>query len=50
MLRVLITTDLVGVKPDLRAMFVDTKGKPFRKASDREYDVVRSLMKTYSVR
>lgn len=50
MLKVLTTTDLAGVKPDLRAMFVDTKEKPFRKASDREYEVVRSLMKTYSVR
>lgn len=50
MLRVLTTTDLAGVKPDLRAMFVDTKGKPFRRASDREYELVRSLMKTYSVR
>lgn len=50
MLMVLTTTDLAGVRPDLRAMFVDTKGKPFRKASDREYEAVRSLMKTYSVR
>jgi len=46
MLRVLITTDLAGVKAELRNKFVETKEKPFRKATDKEYDVVRAMMKT----
>ncbi|MDD2270717.1 MAG: phosphate/phosphite/phosphonate ABC transporter substrate-binding protein [Desulfuromonadaceae bacterium] len=44
MLRVLITTDLAGVSPELRNKFVETNGKPFRKATDREYDVIRTMM------
>ena len=50
MLRVLTTTDLTGVKPELRTMFVETKEKPFRKATDSEYDVVRAMMKTYGIK
>jgi len=50
MLRVLTTTDLIGVKPELRTMFVETKEKPFRKATDSEYDVVRTMMKTYGIK
>ena len=49
-LRVLTTTDLVGVKPELRTMFVETKEKPFRKATDSEYDAVRTMMKTYGIK
>ncbi|MHB8058644.1 MAG: phosphate/phosphite/phosphonate ABC transporter substrate-binding protein [Desulfuromonadaceae bacterium] len=44
MLRVLLTTDLAGVSPELRRKFVDKNEKPFRKATDREYDVVRTML------
>jgi phosphonate transport system substrate-binding protein len=50
MLRVLTTTDLAGVKAELRTMFVETKEKPFRKATDSEYEVVRTMMKTYGIK
>jgi len=50
MLRVLLTTDLAGVRPELRSKFFESGHKPFRKATDREYDVVRAMMKTYNVR
>ncbi|NTV49058.1 MAG: phosphate/phosphite/phosphonate ABC transporter substrate-binding protein [Geobacteraceae bacterium] len=50
MLGVLTTTDLAGVKPELRTMFVETKEKPFRKATDSEYEVVRTMMKTYGIK
>ena len=49
-LRVLISTDLAGVKPELRNKFFESEHKPFRKATDREYDVVRAMMKTYNIR
>jgi len=49
-LKVLITTDLAEVKPELRSMFIESNGKPFRKVADQEYDVVRKLMRTYGVR
>jgi len=49
-LRVLTTTDLAGVKPELRNMFVETMSKPFRKATDEEYDVVRTMMDTDEAR
>ena len=44
MLRVLLTTDLAGVSPELRHKFVETNEKPFRKVTDREYDVVRTMI------
>ena len=44
MLKVLLATDLAGVSPELRQKFVEAHGKPFRKATDREYDVVRAMM------
>lgn len=44
--KVLISTDLAGVKPELRNMFLETGGKPFRTVTDKEYDVVRALMKS----
>ncbi|MDD2540476.1 MAG: phosphate/phosphite/phosphonate ABC transporter substrate-binding protein [Desulfuromonadaceae bacterium] len=50
MLKVLLTTDLAGVSPELRHNFFDTKQKPFRKATDREYDAVRAMMKTYNIK
>lgn len=50
MLRVLTTTKLANVKPELRTMFIETMEKPFRKATDSEYDVVRTMMKTYNIR
>ena len=50
MLRVLTTTDLTGVKPELRVMFIESEQKAFRKTNDREYDVVRNIMKTYNIR
>ncbi len=49
-LKILITTDLAEVRPELRTMFVESNGKPFRKTTDAEYDIVRKLMKTYDVR
>ncbi len=50
MLRVLTTTDLAGVKAELRSMFVEGQKKPFRKVTDKEYDVVRTMMKTYGIK
>lgn len=49
-LKVLLTTRLAGVKPEFRAMFVDTEDNPFRKVTDKEYDIVRNYMKTYGAR
>lgn len=48
MLRVLVTTDLAGVSPELRNRFVETNEKPFRKATDGEYDVIRTMMHSNS--
>lgn len=50
MLRVLTSTNLAGVKPELRTMFVETKEKPFRKVTDSEYDAVRTMMKSYGIK
>jgi phosphonate transport system substrate-binding protein len=49
-LKVLATTTMAGVKPELRTMFVETTEKPFRKVADKEYDVVRALMKSSGYR
>jgi phosphonate transport system substrate-binding protein len=49
-LHVLTSTDLATVKPELRSMFVESNGKPFKKVTDGEYDVIRRLMKSYGIK
>lgn len=41
----IIATNLTGVKPELRQMFIGETMKPFRASNDRDYDVVRKYMK-----
>ncbi len=41
----LLTSDLGGVKPELRSMFLGDVQKPFRTATDHEYDVIRGYLK-----
>lgn len=41
----LLQSDLAGVKPELRAMFLGEVKKPFRVTSERDYDTIRSYLK-----
>jgi len=43
--KVLLSSDLTGVKPELRIMFIGDVKKPFRTTTDREYDPIRSQLK-----
>jgi len=44
-MKTLQASDLNGVKPELRAMFLGDVKKPFRTTTEREYDVIRGYLK-----